>query len=88
MSVKYEGQYLNGKKHGFGKLTIQNMFIYEGEFVKEKKPGLQILEYTPENSKMTNHTEKVLFLFSMETFMMENSNAEILMVMAFTNFAT
>lgn len=38
-SCKYEGQYLNSKKHGIGKLTIQNMFIYEGEFVNDKMEG-------------------------------------------------
>ncbi len=36
---KFEGEYFNDLKHGFGKYVLKNKEIYEGEFKKGKKCG-------------------------------------------------
>lgn len=35
----YEGEYLNGKRHGQGTYTYKNGFIYEGYFIENLKDG-------------------------------------------------
>ena len=35
----YEGEYLNGKRHGKGKEYLNNKLIYEGEYLNGKRNG-------------------------------------------------
>ena len=36
---KYEGQFLKGKKHGYGKFTWADGSYYEGEYKNDQKEG-------------------------------------------------
>lgn len=36
---KYEGQFLFGKKHGWGKFTWGDLSYYEGEYKNDEKHG-------------------------------------------------
>jgi hypothetical protein len=37
--AKYEGQYIDGKKHGRGRLTFADGSAYEGEFLQNEISG-------------------------------------------------
>ena len=37
--AKYEGEWVKGKKHGFGVYYYENGLVYEGSFVLGKKYG-------------------------------------------------
>lgn len=42
---KYEGQTLDGKIHGYGRIIKPNFALYEGQFVKNKRDGLGLEIY-------------------------------------------
>ena len=37
--ARYKGEYKNGKRHGFGKLILNNGSYYEGTFIDNDKHG-------------------------------------------------
>ncbi|CAF4783522.1 unnamed protein product, partial [Rotaria socialis] len=44
--ARYKGEYKNGKRHGFGKLTLSNGSFYEGRFVENEKHGFGIYKWS------------------------------------------
>ena len=41
----YEGQSVNGLRHGFGKMTFKNLGVYEGQWEKDKMHGSGKMTY-------------------------------------------
>ena len=52
-SQRYEGKWLNGYKHGKGKMTFNDGSYYEGDFAKGKKHGKWI-EYHPNRTRKSS----------------------------------
>ena len=43
---KYEGEKLNGMRHGYGKFFYQDGGLFEGEWIQNKMNGKGVLSYT------------------------------------------